>query len=244
MASPQTENGFTRIANELLDVILSYRCSTLQKEIILAVIRYTYGFQRKEAQLSVRFLAKYLSRSYQKVSVAVKGLIEKNVIHIVREYNCNQQARILKLNKDYDSWNSLDSLPDGEQLPNSIENSPPEGEQNSPLDGEQRNKTPKKTLNKYSSQDFEKFWSIFPNSELGGKGSRKRAMSEFLKLSPGKVTLETLIAAVTKQAEYKLFMKSKGEFVPQFQHVERWIKNERWNDEIPEQQITELRSIE
>ena len=252
MATPQTENGYTRIANELFDAILGYRCSNLQKEIIFAVIRYTYGFQRKEAELSVRFLGKYLGRSYQKVSESLKGLIERNVIQIEREFGCNQQSRVLKLNKNYDTWLIPHSplkgeqFPEGEQFLNSIENSPPNGEQDSPPNGEQRNKNIKKTLKKYSADEFERLWSIFPNGELGNKGSKKNALKEFQKLDPNEVSLETLITAIERQASYKRACLKKG-FAENFQHVERWLKNERWTDDIPEtrqQQTLELRTIE
>ena len=72
---------------------------------------------------------------------------------------------ILKLNKNYDTWLIPHSplkgeqFPEGEQFLDRIENSPLNGEQNSPPNGEQRNKNIKKTLNKYSNDEFEKLWN-------------------------------------------------------------------------------------
>jgi len=47
MASLQVQNGFTVIANELLEAIIKYACSGGQKDIIFATIRLTYGFTGK-----------------------------------------------------------------------------------------------------------------------------------------------------------------------------------------------------
>ena len=94
--------------------------------------------------------------------------------------------------------------------------------------------------------NLKNYGTIFPNGELGNKGSKKNAMKEFKKLNPDKMSLETLITAVERQASYKRAGLKKG-FAENFQHVERWLKNERWTDDIPEtgqQQTLELRTME
>ena len=101
----------------------------------------------------------------------------------------------------------------------------------------QTNKNDKNEKKRYND-DFEKFWSIFPNSELGNKGSKKKAYNQFRKLNPDQNTLQILIDAVNKQAEHKRTLKIKGEFCPSYPHVERWLRDERWTDEIPELQTT------
>jgi len=57
MASPQKENGHTQIANELFEAILKSNFTLRELKIIFVVIRFTYGFNRKEAELSARFIS-------------------------------------------------------------------------------------------------------------------------------------------------------------------------------------------
>lgn len=104
MASPQCENGHTQIANEIIEVLCRTNLSGLHLRIILIVIRFTFGFKRKEHQLSIRFIAKALNSSPNRVSEALKKLIEANIIHRVREGNKNHQPQVIKFNKDYDTW--------------------------------------------------------------------------------------------------------------------------------------------
>ena len=55
MASPQKENGYTTIANELLEAIYGRKFSASQIKILLIILRFTYGFNRKFARLSNEF---------------------------------------------------------------------------------------------------------------------------------------------------------------------------------------------
>ncbi|BBL69817.1 replication protein [Methylogaea oryzae] len=52
MASPQTEDGYIRIANELLDAILMFPFSKRQLKVVLALIRKIYGFNKKADDLA------------------------------------------------------------------------------------------------------------------------------------------------------------------------------------------------
>ncbi len=101
MADVQTENGFTRIANELLDAILIADLTKIELKIVLCVIRYTYGFKRKEWQLSIRFIQDKTRVAYQHVNTSVNRLVERNILIVD---NQNIQTRQLKINKDYETW--------------------------------------------------------------------------------------------------------------------------------------------
>ena len=48
MASPQTENGYTKIANELLDAVCALQLSGHEWSVVHAIIRKTYGYNKKE----------------------------------------------------------------------------------------------------------------------------------------------------------------------------------------------------
>ena len=57
LASPQTEHGFTRLADELLDALIRYPFTKRQYKVVLAVIRKTYGFQKQVDDLTAPQLA-------------------------------------------------------------------------------------------------------------------------------------------------------------------------------------------
>lgn len=81
--------------------------------------------------------------------------------------------------------------------------------------------------------DFESLWNSFP-VDLGGKGSKKNAFSEFKKLKPDRELAAAMMAALVAQVADKREKRKAGVFVENFQHVERWLKNRRWEDEIGE----------
>jgi len=88
-------------------------------------------------------------------------------------------------------------------------------------------------INRRSQEEkFSSLWNQF-DSSLGDKGSRKNALKEFSKLSPDDSLLTEMLSAVQRQSAYKREVRRTGAFVENFQHVERWLRNERWQDEIP-----------
>lgn len=103
MASPQKENGFTAIANELLEKIYQEKFSLREVRIILAVIRFTFGFHRKAANLSLRFLSHATSIKYRHTQTTVSNLIAKNTLTIKSEA-IGIKSRVIQLNKDYEKW--------------------------------------------------------------------------------------------------------------------------------------------
>ncbi|RUM87194.1 MAG: hypothetical protein DSZ24_06740 [Thermodesulfatator sp.] len=100
MASPQVENGYTRVANELLEALCRAQLGGREMRVVLAVIRLTYGFQNKESAISLGKLAKITGLRRERLSEVVKALERKNVLRVSRE---NGQL-ILGLQKDYSRW--------------------------------------------------------------------------------------------------------------------------------------------
>lgn len=78
---------------------------------------------------------------------------------------------------------------------------------------------------------FAQLWDTWPTG-LGEKGSRKNAENVFLKLKPDDELFHTIITSRNSQALSKSQAKALGEFASPFQHVERWLRNRRWEDEI------------
>lgn len=87
--------------------------------------------------------------------------------------------------------------------------------------------------------DFGRVWDCFP-VDLGAKGSKKNAFTEFRKLKPDKALISEMILAAKAQAAEKYSKRRAGQFAENFPHLERWIKHRRWEDEI--QQLTAVSS--
>ena len=79
--------------------------------------------------------------------------------------------------------------------------------------------------------DFELLWSSF-DSAYGEKGSKKNALSQWMKINPDSELFGLIMDGLYKQRSEKQMKQSAGEFYAPFQHVERWLKNRRWEDEI------------
>lgn len=103
MASPQTENGYTRIANEILEKIINKQLNATQLKIILTVWRYTYGFNRKQHMLSETFISKATGISKRYISSEINKLIQMNLLKVIKVSTFNT-ARVISFNKNYDEW--------------------------------------------------------------------------------------------------------------------------------------------
>jgi phage replication O-like protein O len=103
LASPQKENGFTPIANEILEACMGAKFNGTQFKIIIALWRYTYGFKRKEHDFSLTYLAKATGIHKQTIKRELDKLIEQKVILVVSECSFTS-SRILAFNKDYEQW--------------------------------------------------------------------------------------------------------------------------------------------
>jgi phage replication O-like protein O len=98
---PQLEDGYTRIANEILEQVAHLRLNGTQFRLLLIVWRYTYGYGRKEAELSLSFLASAIGASRSQVDRELTDLIRRSVIEVVPGYG---RRRLLRFNKDFSAW--------------------------------------------------------------------------------------------------------------------------------------------
>lgn len=103
MANPQIEHGHTRIANEILEQIAKTNLNGTQFRILMVIWRYTYGFQRKEHELSNAFIAEAIGNNNRRLVIKeLTSLINRKIIVVVG--NGSRGTKILKFNKNYDEW--------------------------------------------------------------------------------------------------------------------------------------------
>ena len=78
--NPQLEDGFTRVANELLEALLAAPLSGQEFRIALTVIRKTYGYRKKVDRISMGQFEKETGITKKRCQLVMKELVEKNII--------------------------------------------------------------------------------------------------------------------------------------------------------------------
>ncbi|MGE4334676.1 MAG: replication protein [Pigmentiphaga sp.] len=107
--SPQLEDGHTQISNELLEAITAHPFKQTTLRVLLALIRKTYGFNKKEDDLSASQLGALLGdMKRQHITTALNELAGMRVIH----KRPGRYGSIVGVNKDYSQW--LDSPKSGQ----------------------------------------------------------------------------------------------------------------------------------
>lgn len=102
MASPQLENGFLRIANEIAEALMRTNLSGYQSRILWAVWRKTYGFGKKDDWMSNSQLSSMTGLRKQHVSRTVKELVDRKIV--------TKSGYKISFNKDYTQWRELPKL--------------------------------------------------------------------------------------------------------------------------------------
>ena len=100
MKTPQLENGYLRIANELYEEILLYPFTKRELLIVLAVIRKTYGYGKKKDDISLSQFAEMTQLDPAHISRSIKELCRKMVL--LKQQG--KHAQTFELNKNYKKW--------------------------------------------------------------------------------------------------------------------------------------------
>jgi phage replication O-like protein O len=103
VANPKLENGYTRIAHELLEQITLADFSAAEYKIIFAIIRQTYGYQKKSAAISRAQLSKLCGIHIRTTAKTLNRLIEEKVIIEISSPNF-KKSREISINKNYVEW--------------------------------------------------------------------------------------------------------------------------------------------
>lgn len=103
MKSPQTEDGFTQIANELLEAFSRLDASGSAWRVFMVVLRKTYGFHKKKDKISLTQFEDMSRLTRMSVCRGLNELVELNVITVEKDGYIN----IYQVQKDYELWGSI-----------------------------------------------------------------------------------------------------------------------------------------
>lgn len=100
------ENGYTRIANELLEALARCPFTAAQLRIIIIIARLTYGYKKRAAPISTRKIAEACQLKPWLVRYSVSVLVSKNVL-----FRENGQRGEIGINNHVDQWQISDDSP-------------------------------------------------------------------------------------------------------------------------------------
>jgi phage replication O-like protein O len=103
-ASPQKENGYTAIANKIMEALAIIRIPGEARQVLDAIFRKTYGWNKKEDRISLSQLRKMTGLKDHYVIRARKRLTLMNLITIKKDH---EGSVIYKFQKDYTKWRPL-----------------------------------------------------------------------------------------------------------------------------------------
>jgi len=248
VASPQTEDGFTRIANELLDALICADLTKRQLRVALAIVRQTYGFNRKSDDISGSRLAAITGMARQHCNAALIDLDRLRVI--VRE--SGRWGTSVSVQKDYEQWqcmilNSADTKSVSTCNQNGVTDeaevttkqcqvdtdSVSDRHQNGVVsDTDSVHTIDSKDNSKDSSKDtgansleqrFESWWKLYPK-----KRNRGQALRSWKVIKPDtELTMQMIMA--TEAAKQSIdWQKQGGKFIP---YPATWLRAQGWLDE-------------
>ena len=76
---------------------------------------------------------------------------------------------------------------------------------------------------------FDTFWKEYPR-----KVGKKQSLDAWTRLKPSPELYSTIMESLLEQKRYKLICDEHNMWCPDFPHPVRWIKHERWEDEVPD----------
>jgi len=103
MANPQKENGYTQVANEILEHLYQPGINGSELKMLLFIVRKTYGYQKRNDIIPLTQFEKGLNAKRSNVVKTIKSLVKKRLLH-------KKESRYM-LNKNWEEWVVVKRLP-------------------------------------------------------------------------------------------------------------------------------------
>ena len=99
MASPQLENGYTRIANEILEQLSCVQMSGTEWQFVMCLFRKTYGYNKSEDWITGSQIVKMTGMKKERVSEAKSRLLGRKIV--------TEKRNKISFQKDWEKWQKL-----------------------------------------------------------------------------------------------------------------------------------------
>lgn len=228
MASPQLENGYTSIANEILDNLCKLSLNGTELKVVICIFRYTFGFRRKSHKLSASFISRYGNCELSSVKRALKRLQEKKIVVCVNPEKKGVTAELM-FNKNYEQWATSSKKATSSEITTSSKTATrPVAELTPEPVAEltpKKIKKEKQNINKNIYDDFfEKVWKSYPR-KLGKSSVTQKAKKELYEAGENVVlgAVNSYIAEIQENGTVEKYIMHGSTFF-----------NTRWRDYIKE----------
>jgi phage replication O-like protein O len=105
MANPQKEDGYVAIANEVMDALCRSSPGGSEAQVLLAILRKTYGWHKTSDRISISQLSEMTGVSRRMVIYAIKNLEAKHMITVERQrIRGHHEVNSIAFQKDYEKW--------------------------------------------------------------------------------------------------------------------------------------------
>jgi len=101
MASPQKENGYTAIANEILEKLVNISLLGSEFQVLLFIIRKTYGYHKKSDRISLTQFENGTGLSRPTIVKTLKNLVSRNMVVKIYLPDENKGYSFVK---DHEKW--------------------------------------------------------------------------------------------------------------------------------------------
>jgi len=216
VANPQKENGYTPIANEILEQLIRLPLNGTQFKIILLLWRETYGFSRKECKFADAYIASRLGIKRQNAHTEYRALENAGII-ITTVQATFTSPRMVAFAKDYETWKHIGCNATALQACHSITDKQEHsmaGMLEHDTGAMQKHSHRKQPLKQPLKQDdidcfFESLWKLYPRKE--GKGSVSKAQKKKLY----EIGAEEMTRAVNRYSAKLTAEKTDRKFIKQ-----------------------------
>ena len=99
--TPQLEDGYTKIANEIIEALCRINLSPYESRVVWGIFRKTYGYNKKEDWISLSQFSDLIDLDRRLIHRATKSLENRNIIVINRD---DKRKPNYMFQKDYTKW--------------------------------------------------------------------------------------------------------------------------------------------
>ena len=231
MANPQVENGFTKIANEVMEALAKHRLSGQERQIVDVVLRKTYGFNKKEDVISMGQFSKFTGINRPCVARLLKSLLSKKILSVTQKDNTNGNTYIFQ--KDFEQWRVLSKKitvikKDNKSVINTAQKvlskmihtkeTLTKNKIHIYIPVIKKDNTPVYTV------EFLSFYEGYPRKE-----AKPDAYKAWSKLSPSNGVVKAIMAGLEAWKKNPNWLKDNGQYIPL---PASWLNKRRWEDEI------------
>lgn len=184
------ESGYTKIANEILEQLAKTNLNGTQRRILDVVFRMTYGYQRKEFNMSITYISKATDINKMQIQRELATLISRKIIIVISEATFSK-SRVIAFNTNFNDWVLAKKLTVSETDKSTVSelvNSTVSGLANQIKKDKESIK--ENSANSFYEDLFLELWKLYPNK----KG--KSAVTKKSKETISKIGIEKMTKAI------------------------------------------------